>query len=120
MKNVGLPADDRVGLSGLEKWGEQYLAGKRGGALYVRDAQGQPVTRLAEATLAARAIHLYHHRPGFPGRRPAWQWVVCDGAAVVLERDTGRVLAMVSSPDFDPNAFEPVNFNSEMLAGRSE
>jgi penicillin-binding protein 2 len=110
----GYRAGDRVGLSGLEKWGEQYLAGQRGGALYVRDAQNQPVTRLAEAaSQAGQSIYTTIDRDFQEGVQQALGGF--RGAAVVLERDTGRVLAMASSPYFNPNAFEPVNFNSEAL-----
>jgi penicillin-binding protein 2 len=113
-KRKGYQVDERVGRSGLEQWGEAYLAGERGGALYVFNAQGQPVTRLAkEDAQPSQAIYTTLDRDF----QVAAQQALSNfrGAIVVLERDTGRVLAMVSSPGFDPNAFEPVNFNSPQM-----
>lgn len=113
-RRQGYQPDERVGRAGLEQWGEGYLAGKRGGALYVFNAQGRPITRLAEAQAQpSQAIYTTLERDF----QAAVQEALSEfrGAVVVLERDTGRVLAMASAPPYDPNAFEPINFNSSQL-----
>ena len=115
----GYSPDARVGRSGLEKWGEAYLAGSQGGALYVLDSLGKPVTRLSEAPASAgQAIYTTLDKEF----QEAAEQAISNfrGAVVVLERDTGRVLAMVSSPDYNPNAFEPINVNSEALLAALE
>jgi len=111
-RRKGFLKDEMVGQRGLEQWGEDYLLGKRGGALQVFNGENQPTQQLAEVPsepaqdiyttidkdfqlLVQRAVDDY----GF------------QGAVVVLERDSGRVLAMASTPEFDPNAFAPGNFN---------
>jgi cell division protein FtsI/penicillin-binding protein 2 len=107
----GYESDDRVGKTNLEKWGESYLAGQRGGALYVLNGQGNRVTRLAEATSRpGDAIYTSLDRDF----QLAAQQAIAGfrGAIVVMEKDTGRILAMVSSPGYDPNVFEPMNYNS--------
>lgn len=114
LQRLGYSLDDRIGRSGLEKWGESYLAGGRGGALYVFNVDGKPVTRLAEAPARpSQAIYTTLDKELQLGAQQAMSNFT--GAVVVLERDTGRVLAMVSTPGFDPNAFEPINFNSARL-----
>jgi cell division protein FtsI/penicillin-binding protein 2 len=112
----GFRIDDRVGITGLELWGEKYLIGQRGATLYVNDPQGSPVTRLAQVeskpsqsiTMTIDADLQLEAQKAITG---------FSGAIVVMERDSGRVLAMVSSPGFDPNAFEFQNYNFNTLVG---
>ncbi len=106
----GFSLDDRVGKAGLEQWGEDYLLGQRGATLYVVNQQGETVTRLAQVdSKPSQSIYMTVDEKF---QLEAQQAIAgFNGAIVVLERDTGRVLAMVSSPEFDPNAFEIANYN---------
>jgi len=114
-RRLGYAGDERVGSSGIEKWAENYLGGKRGGTLYVvNPATGEIVTRVGEsAPKPADSVYLtidenlqYYAQKAIEG---------FTGAAVVIEVDTGRVLAMASSPGFDSNIFEPNNPNAASL-----
>jgi penicillin-binding protein 2 len=115
-RRLGYRQDERVGQSGLESWGEEYLSGVRGGALYVVDQDGLTVTKLAETSPeASQAIYTTLDKDlqlGVQGAIEGFR-----GAAAVIELDTGRVLALASSPGFDPNLFEPSNLNSSYALG---
>lgn len=108
---LGYRIDDRIGRQGLESWAEEYLSGTRGGALYVISPEGQIVTQLARSEPQA-AASVYTTIDA--DLQVAAQAALEDfsGAVVVLERDTGRVLAMVSSPGFNPNWADLNNYNS--------
>jgi penicillin-binding protein 2 len=115
-KARGYAGDEKIGASGLEKWGETILAGGPTADLYVMGPTGATVTRLAHqdpkapdniTTTLDRNLQLQVQKAllGFTG------------AAVVMEVNTGRVLAMASSPSYDPNAFQTNNYNSQYQLG---
>ncbi len=107
----GYRGDERVGAAGIEKWAENYLSGKHGGTLYViNPTTGTPVTKVGESQpQAANSIYLTLDRNLQYYTELALRPFT--GAAVVIERDTGRILAMASSPHLDSNIFEPTNPN---------
>jgi penicillin-binding protein 2 len=110
-RRLGFRKDELIGQSGLEKWAEERLLGKRGGALYVRDENHQITQTLAEnPAVPSQSITTTLDMDLQIGVQNALSGL--PGAAVVLERDTGRVLAMASSPTFNPNGFNPASLNS--------
>ncbi len=107
----GYNGSEKVGQQGIESWAEEYLAGQHGGTLRVVAADGQIIATLGQSSpQAADSIYLTIDNNLQLYAQSALEFF--RGAIVVLEVDTGRVLAMASSPDFDTNYFEPTNPNN--------
>ncbi len=111
MKRQGYRVDERIGSLGIEAWGQEYLAGKRGASLYVTDPEGNTIERLSQ-TQAEAPYSIYttfDEAFEYDLQRAIAGF---NAAVVVLERDTGRVLGMASAPGFDANLLDFNNYNS--------
>lgn len=118
-RRQGYQGTERTGQQGIERWAENYLSGQHGGSLYVVDVNGQIITRLGEsAPKAADSVYLtIDNNLQYYAQQAVRQF---NGSVVVMERDTGRVLAMASSPGFDPNLFDPNSPNSDLISGQDQ
>jgi len=112
LSNQGYDTSELVGRYGLESAWENYLRGKKGIERYAVDARGQ---RLDDRT-AATLIQGERTIAAVPGanitltidvelQRLAEKAVrgVQAAAVVVVDPHTGKLLAIVSKPSFDPN-----------------
>lgn len=83
----------RYGAGGIEAFGDAQLRGSRNFAerLLHQPQIGTPITTTLDAALQSRAAQ------ELTGRK---------GAAIVMDWRTGAVLAMASSPGFDPNTLD--------------
>jgi len=121
-------SDQPEGQYGLEGYFEQELAGTRGVIQSERDAAGRLITVAPQTvSLAENGMDLvltidnviqhttckmldeYVSRLGAQG-----------GSVIVMEPDTGKLLAMCGSPDFDPNQYyqeeDIIAFNNPAIA----
>jgi penicillin-binding protein 2 len=101
----------RIGAAGVEQAYEAQLSGQRGGTLDVVAPDGSLVKSIAQGdSRPAQSVTLTIDENLQAQVQKALSGF--NGAAVVIERDTGRVLAMASSPGYDPNIFDPDNPNN--------
>ncbi|MEE9216165.1 MAG: penicillin-binding transpeptidase domain-containing protein [Anaerolineales bacterium] len=115
----GYQGDEFVGQIGLEYWYEEPLRGRPGGTLYITDAAGRPTTVIAsQESEPPFAVYTTLDRDLQRYAQQALEDSDLTGAVIVLDRDTGAVLAIASTPDFDPNLFDTSNPNS--ASGLSE
>lgn len=105
-----------LGRAGLERLYDNVLRGTDGGRQVEVDAAGRPVAEVGRKdTVPGRDIHLTIDLPLQKAAEKAVkdqlaalhsQGIPATGAAVVaMDPNTGAILAMVSSPEFNPNWF---------------
>lgn len=105
-RNMHFIGDD-FGMRGIEATMNDYLTGEGGMKVYVRNEKNKVIAiqdytppsegAKVELTIDAHIQYLVENVMRKVGR----------GAAVVMDPNTGEILAMVSVPNFDPNEFVP-------------
>ena len=108
----GYRASEMIGRYGLERQWESYLRGKKGTQQVVVDARGRRVESVEAEALTEGpklippvaghnlVLTIDHELQAAAEQAAAEQ---AAAAIAVVEIDTGRMLALVSSPAFDPN-----------------
>ncbi|MDR0953322.1 MAG: penicillin-binding protein 2 [Elusimicrobiota bacterium] len=101
--------NSKIGKSGIEKHFEKELKGRDGGLILEVDYMGRVKQKISDAKWRAGAdifttINYDVQKAAEDGIKKS---LTGRGAVVALNPRNGAVLAMVSSPDFDPNIFSP-------------
>ncbi|MEZ4568835.1 MAG: penicillin-binding protein 2 [Thermomicrobiales bacterium] len=100
----GYEAGDLIGRGGVEAFAEEWLAGKRGGTLALRQRDGTLIRIIGEVQPEpAKDVVLTVDIDLQIATDAALEEET--GSAVVMDPWTGQVLAMASRPTFDPNQF---------------
>ena len=100
----GCRTGDFVGKYGIERARENWLRGKRGGQQVEVNATGQ-VVRVLNTVDAIPGYNVVLSIDQSLQTRGEQLLTNQAGAAVAVDPNTGQILAMVSSPSFDQNAF---------------
>lgn len=121
---IGLTTIDGVGQAGLEQSLDRYLSGREGHVLSEIDGKGRALGNARSAYVPAVdggsvQLTLDASIQAFAEQAAREALTVNDAKAVrvlVMDPDTGEILAMVSKPDFDLN--DPPRNDVETLTSR--
>ncbi|MBA4338500.1 penicillin-binding protein 2 [Hyphomonas sp.] len=99
--------DIRVGRQGMERFAEDWLRGRPGRRRVVTNAHGRPMQELEQdpTNAAVAGKDLFVTIDAELQRVAIERFEGESGAAVLMDVASGDVLAMVSTPAFDPNSF---------------
>ncbi len=113
LRGQGYLPNDMIGQTGLEAQYEQLLRGTYGVQEVERDATGRPIQVLSTPTQpqAGDTLQLSIDLQMQEQAQTALEWGLQtaglkEGVVIVMNPQTGEVLAMVSLPTYDDNAFE--------------
>lgn len=107
-QNNDLEQGDLIGKRGVELMYDPYLRGKDGAEYWEYDADGRRLSEYVPARKQPVPGDNIYLTLDFELQRRAEQYFVENemvGAAVVLDPRNGEVLAMVSSPAYNPNVY---------------
>jgi len=107
-QNTELEQGDLIGKRGVELMYDQYLRGRGGAEYWEYDADGRRLSEYVPARKQPVPGDNIYLTIDFELQRRAEQYFVENemvGAAVVLDPRNGEVLAMVSSPAYNPNVY---------------
>lgn len=97
-------ATNFIGKSGIEKYFESQLHGKVGYEETETTADGSTVRHLGKVPAQA-GVNLYLTIDTSLQKATLNAFSTLRGAAVAIDPNNGKILALVSSPSFDPNVF---------------
>jgi penicillin-binding protein 2 len=97
---------DYIGMNGLERGFEPYLRGRKGISYVLKDNLGRQVGLFQDGaydSLATPGVDIMSGIDLDLQKYGEELMVNKRGAVVAIEPETGEILAMISSPSFDPN-----------------
>jgi cell division protein FtsI/penicillin-binding protein 2 len=111
---LGYAGIDNTGLAGLEQEYDRSLTGRTGVETFVRDPFGRPIDVIKSVPerdghdLVLTLDHNIQANAEAVLRDTVARWHARSGTAVVLDPNTGGILAMAVAPGFDANNFSSV------------